>query len=104
MDSLGLESFQSCRDRCHSEGYVTKRICRGLYKSTTGRLVNADVNGPLNIMRKHVIKQNPYLVNNINKYINSNHSTILTPIKFKISDLNRNKSAWDAQWVTNAAY
>lgn len=29
-----------------------KRICRGLYKSADGTIINADVNGSLNIVRK----------------------------------------------------
>ena len=28
------------------------RVCRGLYKTASGKLLNADVNGALNIMRK----------------------------------------------------
>lgn len=31
-----------------------KRIKRGLYQSSTNRLINADVNGAVNIMRKVV--------------------------------------------------
>ena len=31
-----------------------KRFCRGLYKSKIGKLINADVNGALNIMRKYL--------------------------------------------------
>ena len=31
-----------------------KRIKRGLYKTKDGILVNADINGSLNIMRKHL--------------------------------------------------
>lgn len=34
--------------------YCSKRVRRGLFQSSTGRLVNADVNGALNIMRKVV--------------------------------------------------
>lgn len=29
-----------------------KRVCRGLYRTATGVLVNADINGALNILRK----------------------------------------------------
>lgn len=32
--------------------YLGKRVCRGLFKSATGKLINADVNGALNILRK----------------------------------------------------
>lgn len=33
-----------------------KRIHRGLYKSKTGKLINADINGSLNILKKYLIK------------------------------------------------
>ncbi|MBQ9274071.1 MAG: hypothetical protein IJ228_04595, partial [Succinivibrio sp.] len=36
----------------HHEEYLGKRIRRGLFKTSQGLLVNADVNGALNIMRK----------------------------------------------------
>lgn len=38
------------------EHYVGKRIKRGLFKSSTGRLINADVNGSYNIMLKAIPK------------------------------------------------
>ena len=37
----------------HDE-YLGKRVHRGLFKSSSGKLINADVNGSLNIMRKVV--------------------------------------------------
>ena len=36
----------------HSENYLGKRIKRGLFSSSTGTLLNADVNGALGIMIK----------------------------------------------------
>jgi putative transposase len=36
----------------HHEKYMGKRIKRGLFRSVKGILINADVNGALNIMRK----------------------------------------------------
>jgi len=39
---------------CKHETYKGKRIKRGLFKTETGRYLNADVNGSLNIMRKVV--------------------------------------------------
>lgn len=47
-DALALECIGK-----HEE-YMGKRVKRGLYQSSTGRLINADVNGALNIMRKVV--------------------------------------------------
>lgn len=35
-----------------------KRVYRGLYKSSTGQYINADINGSLNIMRKYLTKCN----------------------------------------------
>jgi hypothetical protein len=45
-DSLGLEKL------CKKEEYMGKRINRGLYLSSKGVLINADINGAINIMRK----------------------------------------------------
>ena len=45
-DALGLEKV--CK---HSE-YMGKRIKRGLYSSSKGVLLNSDINGAINIMRK----------------------------------------------------
>lgn len=47
-DALALEPI------CKHEKYQGRRIKRGLFKSSTGKIINADVNGALNIMRKVV--------------------------------------------------
>lgn len=47
-DALALEPV------CKHESYMGKRVRRGMFQSSTGRIVNADVNGALNIMRKVV--------------------------------------------------
>jgi IS605 OrfB family transposase len=41
---------------CHHDQYLGERIERGLFRSSTGRLINADINGAMNIMRKHFIE------------------------------------------------
>ena len=46
IDHLALESME------HHEKYSGKRIKRGLFKSSIGRLINADINGALGILRK----------------------------------------------------
>ena len=46
IDHLTLESME------HHEKYLGKRIKRGLFKSSLGRLINADINGALGILRK----------------------------------------------------
>lgn len=37
---------------CHHDNYVGKRVKRGLFKTKEGILLNADINGSYNIMRK----------------------------------------------------
>jgi len=41
-------------DVCRHETYVGKRISRGLFRSANGIIINADVNGSGNIMRKAI--------------------------------------------------
>lgn len=47
-DSLAME------DICKHEEYLGKRKKRGMYQSSMGKIINADVNGAMNIMRKVV--------------------------------------------------
>jgi len=47
-DALSFERI------CKHDNYNGKRIKRGLFQSSVGKLINADVNGSLNIMRKVV--------------------------------------------------
>ena len=45
-------SFLDNEEICKHEKYLGKRIKRGLFKSSTGKLLNADINGSLNILRR----------------------------------------------------
>lgn len=49
-------SFLDDEDICKHEEYYGKRIKRGLYKASDGRLINADVNGALNTLKKVIGK------------------------------------------------
>jgi putative transposase len=49
-DALGMEEIKK------QEVYMGKRTKRGLYKSSTGTKINADLNGAINIMRKYMKK------------------------------------------------
>lgn len=46
---------------CHHENYLGKRKHRGLFQSSTKKLINADINGAIGIARKvfgdSVVKQ-----------------------------------------------
>lgn len=50
-DALALEEV------CKHNKYKGKRTRRGLFASSTGKLINADINGAINIMRKWKKKQ-----------------------------------------------
>ena len=45
-------SFLDGEEMKHHKEYIGKRVKRGLFKSKTGKLINADLNGSYNIMRK----------------------------------------------------
>ena len=47
-DSLALEELKQ------HKSYLGKRIKRGLFQSSVGKIINADVNAAINIMRKVV--------------------------------------------------
>ena len=53
VDHLAKEEMK------HKERYLGKRIYRGLFKSSTGKIINADVNGAIGILRK-VINENEF--------------------------------------------
>ena len=46
IDHLALEDMKK------QENYLGKRIKRGLFKSSIGKLVNANINGAIGILRK----------------------------------------------------
>ena len=51
-------SFLDREKICKHDTYKGKRIKRGLFISSSGILINADINGSLNIMRLGLKKQN----------------------------------------------
>ena len=74
-DELGIkvvtteESYTSKIDHyageemCHHETYLGKRIQRGLFRSSTGKVLNADLNGAIGILRKVVGESISQVVN-----------------------------------------
>ena len=67
-DALALETIGK-----HGQ-YLGRRIKRGLFRSSAGKLINADQNGALNIMRKVV--GDSY----VSRIVNSGHS--LCPVRY----------------------
>lgn len=47
-------SFLDGEEVCKHEEYQGKRVKRGLFKSAKGLLINADINGSLNILKKYL--------------------------------------------------
>jgi putative transposase len=77
-DALALE------DVGFHETYSGRRVKRGLFESAMGVLLNADVNGAINIMRKYVNKAYTSLTGMLNAIIDSTpFSRLCNPIKVK---------------------
>lgn len=53
-------SFLDEENICKNSSYLGKRVKRGLFETSNGKLINADVNGSLNIGRKYLTKVNMY--------------------------------------------
>ena len=53
-------SFLDKESICKHPSYKGKRLKRGLFEASNGKLINADVNGSLNIGRKYLTKVNMY--------------------------------------------
>ena len=82
VDHLAFEEMK------HQENYLGKRIKRGLFQSSTGKLLNADVNGALGILRKVVGDSEIFQI--------INRGLLFNPVKirnvFSISLQNFNKN------------
>ena len=53
-------SFIDKEEIRHHEEYVGRRIKRGMFRSENGKKYNADINGSLNVMRKHLTNTSEY--------------------------------------------
>ncbi len=49
-------SFLDNEPICHQKTYLGKRFSRGLFKSASGLIINADVNAGYNIIKKAIPK------------------------------------------------
>ena len=74
-DSLVLESVEK------HESYLGKRVKRGLFQSSVGKLLNADVNGAIGIARK--VTGDEFIKNLISR----GHA--FCPVKFNIKYLRK---------------
>ena len=64
---------------CKHEEYSGRRIKRGLFESNKGRLINADLNGAINIMRRYC-KNNKIIFEQVKGY------KIMNPITMRLND------------------
>lgn len=74
-DALGLEDVKK------HDTYMGRRIKRGLFQSSRDVLINADVNGAINIMRKYCLKVSSSLIQMLEEHIqNLPFSRVCNPI------------------------
>ena len=53
-------SFLDAEEICHHDKYAGSRVKRGLFKASSGKAINADVNDSLNVGRKYLTKVGLY--------------------------------------------
>ena len=72
-------SFLDREEICHHDKYLGRRIHRGLFRTSTGQILNADVNGSLNIMRRYLkVAKNIDIYKSINLVEVSSTPTVFT--------------------------
>lgn len=74
-DHLALETIE------HHDKYLGRRVGRGRFKSSTGKLLNADVNGAIGIGRKSKVVQDDFIINLLNTGIAQMPYRIEYPVK-----------------------
>jgi putative transposase len=75
-DALAFETIKK------QDKYLGKRIKRGLFQSSTGKLINADVNAAINILSKYLnkYKQDFYLI--VNKILSKGF--VFNPVRLRL--------------------
>ena len=88
-----VESNESYTSKCDAlnnehvgfhESYSGKREKRGLFRSAVGAVINADVNGAINILRKYVASVGQNIVQKVIDTVAETHQLLKSPLKFKI--------------------
>lgn len=69
---------------CHHDRYLGRRVKRGLFKSSTGVVINADVNGALGIMLKSGIGND--------LRVKLSRGVINTPLRIRLNNIQSNSS------------
>ena len=69
---------------CHHDKYLGRRVKRGLFKSSTGIVINADINGALGIMLKSGIGND--------LRVKLSRGVINTPLRIKLNNIQSNSS------------
>ena len=66
---LDLDEIPVWDSKKNTVKFSGKRVKRGLYKSKEGKLINADLNGSLNILRKYLEKQEAWNENIFSNFV-----------------------------------
>jgi IS605 OrfB family transposase len=75
-------SFLDLEPIGHQDHYVGKRVKRGLFAAGTGQLINADINGSYNILRRYAPQE----------FADGVTSFLLRPIPLRLPDRRQDKS------------
>ena len=75
-DHLALE------DMCHHEKYLGRRTHRGMFKSSTGRIVHGDVNGCIGMIRKAKVIPDAVFIDGLR-----NRGDVVSPVVLNVRGL-----------------
>lgn len=75
-DHLALEEM------CHHDKYLGRRIHRGMFKSSTGRIIHGDVNGCIGMIRKANVIPNAVLIEGLR-----NRGDVVSPVVLNVRGL-----------------
>ena len=82
---------------CFHETYSGSRYKRGLFKSAIGAVINADVNGAINILRKFVLRLGSTVIEELRNIIKKTHQLIKSPMRSGI--INKTISKANGMWM-----
>ena len=92
-DHLALEEM------CHHDEYLGKRVHRGLFKSSTGRVVHGDVNGCIGMIRKANVIPDAVLINGLR-----NRGDVVDPAVLNVRGLCPHKQRSPKESEDNIVY
>jgi IS605 OrfB family transposase len=107
-----VESNESYTSKCDAlnnepvgfhESYSGKREKRGLFRSAVGAVINADINGAINILRKYVATIGTIVVQKLVDVVAQTHQLLKSPFKSGIINKTDTNTSTQRSYVARCA-